>query len=143
MGFSDVQRELDYHEYTETLPEEVWNWLDALAMCRPDETGSDITEPLIYVRLTTDPDVFANVPLRFLDERVEWSIPGDKCATVVISHYWKGTDVCVKRAPHVCLAVLAEVKTEQGLVNSPAVPASTAVLPSDDPLKPYTITSDL
>lgn len=121
------------------MTDEVQAWVSTGRWVEHDE--SDNPEPLIYVRLTTNPDVFANVPLRFLDERVEWSIPGDKCATVVISHYWKGTDVCVKRAVHVCAAVLAEVKTEQGVMNQPAAP--TVLLPGDDPLKSYTITSDL
>jgi hypothetical protein len=93
------------------------------------------TEPLIYVRLTTEPDVFTNVPLRFLDERVTWSVPGDKCPAVIVEHYWKGTDICVKRAAHVCAAVLAEVTTQQGVMNGPVVPVT-------DPTKPYTLTSD-
>ena len=125
----------------QTVPDDVIVWFGNILDADADGDATACTEPLIYVRLATNPDVFANVPLRFLDERVEWSVPGDKCATVVISHYWKGTDVCVKRAPHVCLAVLAEVKTEQGVMNSPA--AATVVLPGDDPTKPYTITSDL
>lgn len=123
------------------VPKDVWDWFGGAG-----EGTLAAVEPLIYVRLTTNPDRFANVPLRFLDEKVTWSVPGDKCPAVIIKHVWKGTDTVVKQAVHVCAAVLAEVKMEQGVMNQPAAPAVLAVpatVVEDDPTKPFTLSTPL